>query len=238
MTDDRQRVLVVCAVDAEAQAVAAPFAAEDVRVGPLPAQRLAAPGGTVDVVVCGVGPAAAGAAAAYGLGADAYDAVLSIGVAGAFTGGGAAIGGLVVADEIVFADLGVITNDGFTDIATVGFGDGLERVTPPAAGVTALHARCAATAVPVVTGTILTLSTFTGTDARAAELIAAHHAVAEAMEGSGVATAASFAGVPAFEVRSISNPVGDRDREVWELPAALAAITAASAAIFAEPLPL
>ena len=233
-----QRLLIVCAVDAEAAAVAEPFTVEDVRVGPLVARRLATPGAQLDVVTCGIGPAAAAAAAAFGLGAGGYDAVVSAGIAGAFAGGGAVVGGLAIADAIVFADLGVLTPDGFASIASLGFGDGLERVVPPAAAVTAMHERCAATGLPVTTGTLLTLATFTGTDVRATELTSRHPAVAEAMEGSGVACAAAIAGVPTLELRSLSNLVGDRDREAWDLPGALSALTTASRAVFAEALPL
>ncbi|HVU72228.1 MAG TPA: futalosine hydrolase [Mycobacteriales bacterium] len=233
-----QRLLVVCAVDQEAAALAAPFPVEPVHVGPLPARRLGTTGPVVDVVTCGIGPAAAAAAAGFALGAGDYDAVMSAGIAGAFVDGGAVVGGLAVADAIVFADLGVLTPDGFASIASLGFGDGLEQVVPPAAAVKALHERCMTTGLPVATGTLLTLATFTGTDVRAAELIGRHTAVAEAMEGSGVACAAAMVGVPALELRSISNLVGDRDREAWELPAALTALTAASAAVFASELPL
>jgi futalosine hydrolase len=49
------------------------------------------------------------------------------------------------------------------------------------------------------------------------------------MEGYGVATAAAAAGVPFAELRTISNPVGPRDRAAWRLGEALAALTAAAA---------
>jgi nucleoside phosphorylase len=50
------------------------------------------------------------------------------------------------------------------------------------------------------TGTVLTVSTVTGTAARAAELRARHpRALAEAMEGFGVAEAAAAHGVPVLE---------------------------------------
>lgn len=235
---DPQRLLAICAVDAEADAVAAPFAAEPVGIGPLTGRRLRTRGARVDVVTSGIGPAAAAAATAFALGADGYDAVLSLGIAGAFADGGAVVGGLVVADAIVFADLGVLTPDGFASIASLGFGEGLERVDPPSPAVAALHERCTGTGLPVATGPVLTLATFTGTDRRAADLASRHGAVAEAMEGAGIGAAAAVVGVPTLEVRSVSNLVGDRDREAWDLPGALTALTAASAAMFAAALPL
>jgi futalosine hydrolase len=46
-------------------------------------------------------------------------------------------------------------------------------------------------------------------------------AIAEDMEGFGVATACAIAGVPLRIVRGISNEVGDRAHDRWCIPAAL-----------------
>ncbi len=48
-------------------------------------------------------------------------------------------------------------------------------------------------------------------------------AIAEDMEGFGVAMACKLAGVPVQIVRGISNQVGDRDKRNWNIPAALEA---------------
>ncbi|NEE34633.1 futalosine hydrolase, partial [Streptomyces sp. SID7982] len=61
---------------------------------------------------------------------------------------------------------------------------------------------------------------------RAGALLAAHPgALAEAMEGFGVAEAAARAEVPVLEVRAVSNAVGPRDRDAWRIGDALAALT-------------
>ena len=44
----------------------------------------------------------------------------------------------------------------------------------------------------------------------------------EAMEGFGVLRAAALAGVPALELRAVSNAVGEADRELWRIDDALA----------------
>ncbi|MGV9898589.1 hypothetical protein ACWDVV_31180, partial [Streptomyces tendae] len=54
---------------------------------------------------------------------------------------------------------------------------------------------------------------------------AAPDALAEAMEGFGVAEAAAAHGVPVLELRAVSNPVGPRDRAAWRIGEALAALT-------------
>ncbi|MGH3131750.1 MAG: futalosine hydrolase, partial [Gaiellaceae bacterium] len=46
----------------------------------------------------------------------------------------------------------------------------------------------------------------------------------EAMEGFAVLRAAELAGVPALEVRAISNEIGEPDRRRWRLAEALAAL--------------
>src|SRR2546425_1037596 len=62
-------------------------------------------------------------------------------------------------------------------------------------------------------GQILTVSTATGTRATADELAGRFpEALAEGMEGFGVATAARALGLPFAEVRAISNLVRPRDR--------------------------
>ena len=47
--------------------------------------------------------------------------------------------------------------------------------------------------------------------------------------GQGVAVAAAQAGVPFVELRTVSNPIGPRDRDAWRMREALAALTTAAA---------
>ncbi|MFE9597353.1 futalosine hydrolase [Streptomyces hokutonensis] len=201
LTTSSPRVLVATAVPAERDAVAR-----------------ALTGDRISVIAVGVGPAAAAAATATALARTPYDLVVSAGIAGGFQPE-APVGSLVVADEITVADLGAETSDGFLPVTELGFGTVTHR--PPAALVRAL-----ATATGARPGTVLTVSTVTGTAARAAELRARHpRALAEAMEGFGVAEAAVAHGVPVLELRAVSNPVGPRDRAAWRIGDALAALT-------------
>ncbi|MET9531018.1 futalosine hydrolase [Streptomyces sp. NPDC006649] len=203
------RVLIVTAVPAERDAVTRAFG------------DLADPGagtGSFEVIAAGVGPAAAAAGTATALARGSYGLVVSAGIGGGFH---AAPGSLLVADAIVAADLGAETPDGFVPVTELGFGSVEHR--PPAALV-----RAVADATGATPGTVLTASTVTGTAERAAGLLAAHPAaVAEAMEGFGVAEAAAQAGVPVLEIRAVSNAVGPRDRDAWRIGDALAALTAA-----------
>ncbi|RPK93641.1 futalosine hydrolase [Streptomyces sp. ADI98-10] len=220
------RVLVVTAVPVERDAVTRAFggAPESVALPGAEVHRC----GAFDVLAGGAGPAAAAAATAFALasasrppGAPAsgpYGLVVSAGIGGAFTPL-TPLGSLVVASGIVAADLGAETRDGFLPVTALGFGR--DRFTPPPALV-----RDVAAAAGAAAGPVLTVSTVTGTAERAAGLLAAHPgALAEAMEGFGVAEAADRAGVPVLELRAVSNAVGPRDRDAWRIGDALAALT-------------
>lgn len=87
----------------------------------------------------------------------------------------------------------------------------------------------------IVTGTVVSVATVTGTERRAAALTERLDPVAEAMEGYAVGMAARTFGVPAVEIRTVSNPVGRRDRSAWNLPGALASLRTAAAALVAHP---
>ncbi|MGN8768432.1 futalosine hydrolase [Paenibacillus barengoltzii] len=211
------KILIMTAVDAEQQAV---LRGLDGYEG-------------ADVQLAGVGPASAAASTATALAragqtADGpYSLVLSAGIGGGFAEV-AGVGSLVVASEIIAADLGAETPDGFAGVDELGFG------SPRIAVADELAARWAAAlreaGLPVHHGPILTLSTVTGT-AETAQRLAKRYpgAGAEAMEGFGVAEAARQFGVPVLELRAISNAVGPRQRELWKIGDALQALEQACA---------
>ncbi|MEU2022605.1 futalosine hydrolase [Streptomyces sp. NPDC016469] len=212
------RVLVVTAVPVERDAVTRAYGDEPAvhRIRGAEIHRA----GPLDVLAGGAGPAAAAASTAFALAADRYGLVISAGIGGGFAPG-APLGSLVVADAIVAADLGADTPDGFLPVTALGFGR--DRFVPPPALV-----REATAATGARSGGILTVSTVTGTADRTAALLAAHpDAVAEAMEGFGVAEAANLAGAPVLEIRAVSNTVGPRDRDAWRIGDALTALTEA-----------
>ena len=200
------RVLVVTAVAIERDAV-----------------RAACPEAVV--AVAGVGPAesAAAATAAILRAEQRPELVLSAGIGGGFAP--LAPGSIAVASRSVFAELGIDTGEGFVPVSAAGFGVDSYDVPPQLA--IELADRTGGTL-----GTIVTVATVTGTAERAAELSERFpNAVAEGMEGAGVAAAAAATGLAFAEIRAISNTVGPRDRAAWDIPGALAALGAAVAAI-------
>jgi futalosine hydrolase len=187
-------VLLACAVAAERDAILA--AVPD-----------------AEMLVTGVGPAAAAATTSAALARARYDVVVCAGIGGGF--GTVAPGDIAVASSIVFADLGAQTGDGFVPISELGFGTETYAVAPrfgvELADRTGGHL-----------GTVLTVATVTGTAERAAELAGRYpDAVAEGMEGAGVAAAATLHEIAYGEIRSISNAVGPRNRDAWDIPHAL-----------------
>src|SRR5262245_26825323 len=195
------RVLVVCAVAAEAEAIGSPEGAL--------------------VVAGGVGRVNAAAAATEALVQDGpFDAVLSAGVAGALPGGGLKLGETVVASRCVYVEEGLMSPEGFRDVRALRLRLGAfeGNAVPVDPGLlTRLGQRFRA-------APIATVATCSGTDAAAAEVARRSGAAAEAMEGAAVVHAARRLGAPAIELRTISNTTGDRGRQQWDLAGALRAL--------------
>lgn len=169
------------------------------------------------VVLSGVGKSNAAGATGTLVNPEIHGAVLSVGVAGALPGSGLAPGAVVVADRCVHADEGIETGEGFQSAESMGF--------PPC--IDAQHVQCSDDLVerlrPVAdaVGAIATVSTCSGTDARARAVEHRTGALAESMEGAAVVSTAIRRGVVAGELRVISNTTGDRAGQVWDLARAL-----------------
>jgi futalosine hydrolase len=228
-------VLVVTSVDAERDAVlsglphATPPPGEPPASAPTESADSQRPrSARVRVEAVGVGPAAAAAGTARLLAlAEAaghgYDLVINAGIAGGIVGR-AEIGATVAATRVRYADLGADSPDGFLSIDALDLGSSSLDCDEDVLAV--LRSR----RPDLVVGEVLTVTTATGTRARAEALAACHPgAVAEAMEGFGVAWAAARAGVAFAEIRTIANAVGPRDRAAWRIGPALSALTAISA---------
>ncbi|MEV4809882.1 futalosine hydrolase [Micromonospora avicenniae] len=212
-------LLVVTAVPAEADAIRAGLADPTVTVTPV-----------------GVGPAVAAAATARALAlaevaGEPYRAVISAGVAGGFAGR-VPVGGTVLGTASIAADLGAEAPEGFIPIDALGMPPALLGGGSTVLADPELLAALRAALPDATVGPVLTVNTVTGT-AASTELLSKRHpdAVAEAMEGYGVAVAAAQAGLPFAELRTISNPIGPRDRNSWRMREALAALTEAAPAL-------
>jgi nucleoside phosphorylase len=150
-----------------------------------------------ETLCTGIGPVEAALATARRLADGAPRAILHIGVAGARTLDPPA---LVLGEVSIYCDV--------IDAASVM--TRVERVEPDARLLAA-----ARSALPEAH--VLPIAT-------AAKVGGGNLCEVEAMEGFGVLRAASLAGVPAVELRAVSNAVGESDRARWRIDDALAAL--------------
>lgn len=159
--------------------------------------------GAAETLRCGIGPVEAAVATRRALCWRRPERVLHIGIAGARR---LAPPALVLGDEAVYCDLGELTN-GMPRIA---------RLRPDAVLLErARQVLPAAHVLPIATS---------------ARVGGGDRYEVEAMEGFAVLRAAADAGVPALELRAVSNGYGDPP-ESWRIGEALTALTAAVEAL-------
>jgi len=193
-------------------------------------------------LVTGVGPV--GAALRLGrllgaLGPGAVAGVLNLGVAGSFDTAALPLGALAVADRETWPEYGLRTQAG-VDAAALGFPVGRTPAGPLGPSLALdpdASARAMGLALPDAWPRVhaLTVAAASADAATASALRAAHGAALENMEGYALALACLEAGLPFLEVRAVSNAVGTRRADRWDLPGALAALPAALAALCGQP---
>jgi hypothetical protein len=179
---------------------------------------------------CGVGPVEAATAVAAAIAVERPSAIVHVGIAGARRAcalvppsiaerqSSISIAGRQSAISIVIG-----TESRYCDLPETLPAQWAARtiITPPALVAAAQRAVPSAVALPI------------GTSARVGGTSACD---VEAMEGFGVLRAAQRAGIPAIEVRAISNDIEEVDRARWQFEAAFAAITAITPRLVTEVL--
>jgi len=172
--------------------------------------------GRVPFLRTGVGAVNAAHALTRFLEREGALAVVVCGVGGAYPGAGLAIGDVVSAEEECYGDLGADSPEGFLDMKALGL--------PVVDGPAPLHNSLPMQLFPVARrARFVTVNTCTGRLDVARSLAARTGGAVESMEGAAIAHVAHLHGVPAGEVRGISNLAGDRDRRAWRLREAAAA---------------
>jgi futalosine hydrolase len=166
----------------------------------------------VETLICGVGPVDAAARVSRALASRPYDVVVNAGIAGALPGVAKVGDGVVVGEELFELNLengSALAMPPGTLLA--------DRIPADAQLIEAVMAL----GFPLVRG--ITVARVTTTDSTAARL-KDRGAEVESMEGFAVIRAAQLAGVPAIEVRGISNIVGDRNNSQWDFDAGIAGL--------------
>ncbi|HEU4971253.1 MAG TPA: hypothetical protein VFT35_04890 [Gaiellaceae bacterium] len=150
-------------------------------------------------LVCGIGPVEAAAATAREIASNPPSAVVHVGIAG---GRGITPGGLVIGSEAVYIDISA-------EIPIV------DHVQPdPELLAKVREAAPDALVLPIGTS-------------GAVGGVSDDRLRVEAMEGFGVLRACELAGVPAVEIRAISNELAEGDRSRWRIGRALEALAEA-----------
>lgn len=159
-------------------------------------------------LACGVGPVEAAIATAAAISQDRPGAILHVGIAGARRASRMAPAALVIGNAARYCDLSVSP-----------------EWAPSLITPSTILLRAAQRALPTATlcciGTSARIGGTSGCDV-------------EAMEGFAVLRAAEMAGIPAIEVRSISNDIEEQDRSRWHFEHAFAAITAVTPTLVEE----
>lgn len=161
-----------------------------------------------DGLVCGVGPVDAGVATASAIARARPLAIVHVGIAGARGASGLRPPALVIGNESLYCDLGVPES-------------WAPRRVCPDPRLLAAARRAVPGAVELGIGTSGRVGQTTGCDV-------------EAMEGFAVLRAAALAGVPAIEVRAISNAIEEPDRARWRFEDAFRTIAGATPALVRE----
>jgi futalosine hydrolase len=181
------------------------------------------PRADVTTLVTGVGPVEASCTLAAALSHGRYHLLVNAGLAGAFDGFAAIGDGVVVANEAIELDL----ESGAPLALPLG-----AKIVDRTSSDRTLVAQLRAKGFAARNG--ITVSRVTSTETTARRLARRLGAQVESMEGFAALRAAELAGIPAIELRGISNRCGDRDTSGWDFGAGLAGLQRVVTALFED----
>ncbi len=149
--------------------------------------------------------------------AEQISSVISVGIAGAFENKKLALGDVLRIDEEQIGDLGVEENSGIFEPWSK-----IEGISIKYKASSVLEAPLFLRSLRAGSG--ITVNCCSGTQMTAARRCELFNAEIETMEGAaGLALGQAF-GIPAYEIRAISNYVGNRDKTSWKIQEALEAL--------------
>ena len=180
-------------------------------------------GRAVVLAISGIGKTNAAHAATILIERYSPGCVINLGIGGAYPSSGLRVGDIAVAEKEIYADEGVLLEDGLCTLEITGIPllkTGRRKYFnefPADKRLAGLAAKAAGTVGNCRSGVFLTVSSCTGTAQRAAELEARFSPLCENMEGAAIAHICSIYGVSFVEVRGISNIVEARDMRKWDV---------------------
>ncbi len=187
----------------------------------------------VDVLITGVGMHQM----AFHLGelfaTENYDLAINAGVGGSFSKKWK-LGDVVSVQSEIVGDMGAEDGDSFLPVRQMNFVD--PNVYPYQEGLLInphlLSQYMALKDLPYVKG--VTVNRVSGNERTVATLKKHFSPDVESMEGAAFFYACLFANVPFYQLRGISNYVGERDRSKWDIPLAIKQLNAKLAELLAE----
>ncbi|MGK6350494.1 futalosine hydrolase [Parapedobacter sp. DT-150] len=165
----------------------------------------------MDILITGVGMVATAFAIGQKLATDHYDLLLNVGIAGSFDRA-IPLGEVVWIVQDTLAELGAEDGDQFLDSDTLGLADHtFHSPTAIAHPILGELRRCRG----------ITVNTVHGNQHRIDAVVNRLNPDTESMEGAAVCYAAHRSGIPAIQVRAISNYVERRHKASWKIPLAI-----------------
>jgi len=178
----------------------------------------------VETLAMGIGPVEAASALATALARREYGLVVNVGLAGAFDGAAQLGDGVVVIDDVMELDL--------ETGAPIALPPG-ETIVAKANSDPELASQLHAKGFALLRG--VTVARVTSSEETATRLARDLDAQVESMEGFAALRAAQRAGVPAIELRGISNRCGLRSASNWDFAAGVAGLRGILEAFFELP---
>lgn len=163
-----------------------------------------------DILVTGVGMTAT----AYALGkylSGSYTLILNLGIAGSFSRN-VRLGDVVNITSDEFSELGAEDQEAFLTIDQLGFGKSIYHGRYP-------ETHPMIKKLPAVTG--ITVNQVHGNKKSIEGITKRINPFTESMEGAAVFYASEKSGIPALQIRSISNYVEVRNKESWKIGLAI-----------------
>ena len=161
-----------------------------------------------EILITGVGMTATAYALGRHLATHSYDLAINLGIAGSFDRG-IALGDVVDVRTDIFSELGAEDDDHFLTHDAMGFGQAKVSATAELSDYYQAQSLQQVSAV--------TVNTVHGSDASIAKLQQRINPQLESMEGAAFFYACQQAGVPAMQIRAVSNYVEKRNRNAWQI---------------------
>ncbi|MFQ6119091.1 MAG: futalosine hydrolase [Methanosarcinales archaeon] len=188
----------------------------------------------VALVIGGVGKVNTAHAVTLALSLTKPEMIVMVGCAGAYIQSGAEIGDVVLVEKEIYGDEGAITQNGWMSIEEMNLPTVKKRnkiyyhtfpldETLVASLVAEIQSkylkRKREMNFKLLRGIAITVSVCSKSNKRAKEMESLYpKAICESMEGAAAAQVAFLHNIPFFEIRGISNIVGDRDFQNWNIP--------------------